>query len=103
MAQPRRSLHPAVSLGVLVLAVSLAASPPASAQQSAGIAGVVRDAEGLPIPGVTVEASSPALIQQSVTVFTDGEGRYTLVDLRPGTYVVTFSLVGFSTVRREGI
>lgn len=55
------------------------------------------------MPGVTVEASSPALIEKVRTVVTDGEGRYTLVDLRPGPYVVTFSLPGFSTVRREGI
>ena len=55
------------------------------------------------MPGVTVEAASPALIERSRTVVTDGEGRYSIVDLRPGTYTVTFTLTGFSTVRREGI
>ena len=75
----------------------------ASAQQASGIAGQVRDSQGLALPGVTVEASSPALIEKSRTVTTDGEGRYTIVDLRPGSYVVTFSLEGFSTVKREGI
>jgi len=73
------------------------------AQQASGIAGVVRDTSGLAMPGVTVEAASPALIEKVRTVTTDGEGRYNIVDLRPGTYTVTFSLEGFSTVRREGI
>lgn len=76
---------------------------PASAQQASGIAGVVRDTTGAVMPGVTVTCASPALIEQERTVFTDGEGRYSLVDLRPGSYSVTFMLAGFSTVRREGI
>jgi hypothetical protein len=76
---------------------------PAWAQQNGGIAGVVRDSGGLAMPGVTVEAASPALIEKVRSVVTDGEGRYNIVDLRPGTYSVTFSLPGFSTVRREGI
>jgi len=75
----------------------------ASAQQASGVAGVVRDTSGGVLPGVTVEAASPALIEKVRTVVTDAEGRYTIVDLRPGTYVVTFSLTGFSTVKREGI
>jgi hypothetical protein len=75
----------------------------ASAQQASGIAGVVTDASGGVLPGVTVEASSPALIEKVRTVITDGEGRYNVVDLRPGSYTVTFTLPGFTTVRREGI
>ncbi len=86
-----------------VLMVMGVLAPPALAQQAAAISGVVRDAEGLAVPGVTVEAASPALIEQTRTVFSDGEGRYTVVDLRPGTYSVTFTLPGFSTIRREGI
>lgn len=78
-------------------------APAAWAQQAAGIAGVVRDSGGLAIPGVTVEAASPALIEKVRGVTTDGEGRYTIVDLRPGTYTVTFTLTGFSTVKREGV
>ena len=78
-------------------------SLPALAQQASGIAGVVKDSSGAVLPGVTVEAASPALIEKVRSVITDGDGRYSVVDLRPGTYVVTFALPGFSTVRREGI
>jgi hypothetical protein len=99
-SRERRSKVVAFGFAVLCC-LSLAAS--ASAQQASGIAGVVRDTSGLAMPGVTVEAASPALIEKVRTVTTDGEGRYTVVDLRPGTYTVTFSLTGFSTVKREGI
>jgi carboxypeptidase family protein len=76
----------------------------AAAQVSAGaIAGTVRDATGAVLPGVTVEATSPALIEKVRTTVSDAEGQYRIVDLRPGVYTVTFSLTGFSTVRREGI
>src|SRR5262249_52283059 len=67
------------------------------------IAGSVKDATGAVLPGVTVEAASPALIEKVRSVVTDGSGEYKVVDLRPGTYTVTFSLPGFSTVRLEGI
>src|SRR6187401_3876523 len=72
------------------------------AQQS-GIAGAVRDVSGGALPGVTVEASSPALIEGTRTVVTDGGGLYNFVDLRPGSYTVVFTLTGFSTLRREGV
>lgn len=81
--------------------LSLGAS--AWAQQASGIVGVVRDTSGLAMPGVTVEAASPALIEKVRTVTTDGEGRYSIVDLRPGTYSVTFSLEGFQGLKRDGI
>jgi hypothetical protein len=84
---------------VLVFAVLV----PASAFAQASITGVVRDASGAVLPGVTVEAASPALIEKVRSVVTDGTGQYRFVDLRPGTYDVTFSLGGFSTVKREGI
>jgi hypothetical protein len=73
-----------------------------AAAQSA-IAGTVRDATGAVLPGVTVEVSSPALIEKTKTTATDSAGQYRVVDLRPGTYMVTFTLTGFSTVKREGI
>jgi hypothetical protein len=70
---------------------------------SASIAGLVSDPSGAVLPGVTVEAASPVLIEQVRTVVTDGSGRYAIVNLRPGVYTVTFSLPGFMTSRREGI
>src|SRR5262249_49615250 len=92
-----------IVLAGLVLIFGFFVVPSVSAQQASGIAGEVRDSQGLALPGVTVEASSSALIEKSRTVTTDGEGRYTIVDLRPGSYVVTFSLEGFTTVKRDGI
>src|SRR5947207_15689609 len=67
------------------------------------IAGVVRDTSGAVMPGVTVEAASPALIERVRSVITDSQGLYRIVDLRPGTYSVTFTLTGFSTFRRDGV
>jgi hypothetical protein len=70
---------------------------------AAGIAGTVKDASGAVLPGVTVEAASPALIEKVRTTVTDGRGEYRILQLRPGTYNVTFTLTGFSTFKREGI
>lgn len=86
----------------LVLA-ALALCQTAFAQQNGSIAGTVRDTSGGVMPGVTVEASSPALIEKTRTAITDADGRYNVIDLRPGTYSVTFTLPGFSTVKREGV
>ena len=88
---------------LLGLMCVLLLSPSAWAQQASGIAGVVKDTSGAVLPGVTVEAASPALIEKVRSVITDGEGRYNIVDLRPGTYAVAFTLAGFSTLKREGI
>src|SRR5262245_12449513 len=76
---------------------------PSVSHAQAAIAGVVKDASGAVLPGVTVEVSSPALIEKVRTGATDGAGQYKIVDLRPGPYTVIFSLADFSTVRREGI
>ena len=63
----------------------------------------MKDSSGAVLPGVTVEASSPALIEKTRTVATDTQGRYNIVDLRPGTYSVVFTLTGFTTVRRDDV
>ena len=76
---------------------------PASALAQSSIAGRVADSTGGVLPGVTVEAASPALIEQVRIVVTDGEGRYTISDVRPGDYTVSFTLPGFATVVREGV
>ena len=91
-----------IRTGFAVLVCMLLLAPAASAQTS-GISGVVQDASGGILPGVTVEAESPALIEGTRVAFTDGEGRFNITDLRPGTYSVTFTLPGFSVIRREGI
>lgn len=85
------------------LFAALALTLVSSAASAQGISGAVTDNTGALIPGVTVEASSPALIERTRTVVTNEAGRYSIVNLRPGEYTVTFSLAGFSTVRREGI
>ena len=76
---------------------------PAVVHAQSAISGVVKDASGAVLPGVTVEASSDALIERSRTAVTNGEGRFLIYDLRPGAYVVTFTLAGFQTLRRDGI
>src|ERR1700747_1498491 len=91
------------SLVVSTVLITVVVQPAAAQTGSSGIAGVARDASGLVLPGVTVEATSPALIEKVRTVVTDGEGQYKIIDLRPGAYTVTFSLTRFSTLKREGI
>src|SRR5436190_9677744 len=86
---------------VTVLASAIA--PASSFAQATGIAGVVKDTSGAVLPGVTVEASSPALIERTRSATTDSQGQYKILDLRPGTYTVTFTLPGFSTVKREDV
>ncbi len=67
------------------------------------LTGTVRDASGAVLPGVTVEAASPALIEKVRSVVTDGTGQYRIIDLNPGAYSLTFTLPGFSTIKRDGI
>ena len=96
---------PSHRLGVTVIIVfsGLLWAAAAGAQQTSAITGVAKDISGAVLPGVTVEASSPALIEKTRTATTDGEGRYNIVDLQPGTYTVTFVLTGFGTFKRDGI
>src|SRR5262245_53129265 len=87
--------------GFLFLTCLLALHSTAWAQ--ATIAGQAKDTSGAVLPGVTVEAASPALIEKVRTTITDGNGRYRIEDLRPGTYSVTFTLPGFVVVKRDGL
>ena len=90
------------SRGALVVAL-VSLFLPSAAYAQAAITGVVRDASGAVLPGATVEAASPVLIEKVRSVSSDAAGQYRIVDLRPGTYSVTFTLPGFTTVKREGI
>ena len=83
--------------------VALMLSMPATAYAQASIAGIVRDTSGAVLPGVTVEAASPALIEKVRSVVTDDTGQFQIVNLVAGTYTVTFTLPGFNTVTREGV
>src|SRR5438874_3713060 len=97
----RRISGPLLVFSVFSVLVLLPSA--AYAQFAGAITGVAKDASGGVLPGVTVEAASPALIEKVRSVVTDDTGQYRIVDLRPGTYSVTFTLPGFSTVKREGI
>jgi len=87
----------------LLMALATLALLPAAARAQSAFTGTVKDTSGAVLPGVTVEAASDALIEKTRSVITDENGGYRLVDLRPGTYSLTFSLEGFSAVKREGI
>ena len=87
----------------IVLVCAWAVLLPVAARAQASISGVAKDSSGAVLPGVTVEATSPALIEKARSVVTDGSGQYKIVDLRPGTYAVTFTLSGFAPVKRDGI
>src|SRR5437016_13961718 len=76
---------------------------PVASFAQATISGVVKDASGAVLPGVTVTAASPALIEKTRTAVTDGTGQYAIENLRPGLYTVDFTLSGFATVQRDGV
>src|SRR5438552_13981445 len=95
---PMKRVAPRLTAALLVLLLL-----PAAAYAQASITGVVKDSSGGVLPGVTVEASSPALIEKVRSAVTDDAGVYRIVDLGPGTYTVEFTLPRFSTVKREGI
>ena len=86
-----------------LLTLGLMSLVPSIAVAQSGISGSVKDTSGAFLPGVTVEASSPALIEKVRSVLSDSDGQYKIVDLRPGLYTVTFTLSGFNTVKREGL
>src|SRR5688572_16139100 len=88
---------------VFIAVACLMALPASGWAQGSSIAGTVRDTSGGVLPGVTVEVSSPALIEGTRTTVTDGAGVYRVVDLRPGAYTVTFTMQGFATIRRTDV
>jgi hypothetical protein len=90
-----RALMLTVLLGCVLISTS--------AYAQATLAGTVRDTSGAVLPGVTVEASSPALIEKVRTAVTDGSGQYRITELAPGTYALTFSLSGFTSTKRDGV
>ena len=95
-----------IVFGIILICGSVLLLPvPSHAQgtSSGAIAGTVKDASGAVLPGVTVEASSPALIEKTRTTVTDEKGDYKIIELRPGTYTVTFTLTGFNTFKRAGL
>jgi hypothetical protein len=96
-------MHSRSSLWSVFLAFSLLLLIPVSTFAQSAISGLVADSTGAVLPGVTVEAASPALIEKVRSVVSDAQGRYTIVDLRPGTYKVTFTLPGFNTMVRDGV
>src|SRR3989449_11359399 len=96
-------MRASLKLVTRLASVALMSSMPATAYAQATIAGIVRDTSGAVLPGVTVEAASPALIEKVRSVVTDGTGQYQIVNLVPGTYSVTFTLPGFNTSKREGV
>jgi Carboxypeptidase regulatory-like domain len=85
--------------GLLLLPAVLSAQ----GTSTGAIAGTAKDSSGAVLPGVTVEASSPALIEKIRTTITDDKGEYKIIELRPGTYAVTFTLPGFNTFKRDGL
>src|SRR5436309_2363694 len=88
---------------LVVLASLLVVLMPVAVSAQGAIAGQVKDPSGAVLPGVTIEAASPVLIEKTRNVVSDGSGNYRIEDLRPGTYTVTFSLTGFSTVKRDDV
>src|SRR5262245_52379995 len=89
-----------VRLGLAVLVLVVA---PRLASAQSAFSGLVRDTTGAVMPGVTVEAASPVLIEKIRSATSDEQGRYTIVDLRPGTYTITFMLAGFNTSKHEAL
>jgi len=87
----------------LLFALAATVLAPIAAYAQASITGVVKDTSGAVLPGVTVEVSSPALIEKTRSTVTDGSGLYQIISLPPGSYAVTFTLTGFNTVKREGV
>src|SRR5437867_5672255 len=91
------------SLAITLLAAACVALFPGTVRGQSAMAGIVKDTSGAVLPGVTVEVSSDVLIEKTRSVITNGQGQYTIVDLRPGVYSMTFTLPGRSLFKRDGI
>ena len=89
--------------GSVFLALAMLWLVPSVARAQSTLTGIVKDTSGAVLPGVTVEAASPALIEKTRSTVSDANGAYRLTDLRPGIYSLSFALEGFSTVKREGL
>src|SRR2546427_4681221 len=87
----------------IMAAAATAVLLPVAAYAQVALAGTVKDASGAVLPGVTVEAASPVLIEKTRSAVSDATGQYRIESLLPGTYSVTFTLSGFSTLKREGV
>src|SRR4051812_33883912 len=92
-----------VLIARITFALALLLSVPLALHAQGAIGGSVKDVTGAVLPGVTVEASSDALIERTRTAVSDASGQYLIVDLRPGTYVVNFTLAGFNNLKRSGL
>jgi len=92
----RTDLKIPLIVGLLLLA-------PVLAMAQTSVSGAIRDSSGAALPGVTVEASSPVLIEKVRTAVSDATGQYRIIDLRPGLYTITVTLPGFNTIQREGV
>jgi hypothetical protein len=103
IAHDRKEVTVRRCIRVALVVVAGLAIVPSAAYAQASIAGLVKDTSGAVLPGVTVEAASPVLIEKTRSVVTDNTGQYRIENLRPGSYTLTFSLTGFNTVKREGI
>jgi hypothetical protein len=93
------SLRQIATIALIAAAVLV----PSAVHAQATLAGSVRDSSGAALPGVTVEAASDVLIEKVRTAVTDNTGQFRIIDLRPGTYTVTFTLSGFAPIRRENV
>src|SRR5207249_59627 len=96
----RKSKRIPIAIGVFVSLICLSGVAHDALAQSA-LTGIVKDQSGAVLPGVSIEASSSALIERVRSVVTDERGAYKIIDLRPGNYSVSFSLPGFRTVKRD--
>src|SRR5439155_6227280 len=88
---------------MFAIAAFLMLLPAAAFAQEGQIAGTVRDPSDAVMPGVLVEVTSPPLIEKVRSATTDGSGQYQITNLPVGTYIVTFTLEGFSRQQRDNV